>query len=107
MDQMRDGHQIFILLDEILKGTNSTDKQSGSMALMRQLVNYESVGFIATHDLILGELSDEFPTHIRNFCFEIEIVGDQMKIDYRLKDGICQNLNASFLMRKMGIVISS
>jgi DNA mismatch repair ATPase MutS len=107
IDQMREGHRIFILLDEILKGTNSTDKQSGSMALMRQLVNYESVGLIATHDLVLGELSNEFPNHIRNFCFEIEIVGDQMKIDYRLKDGICQNLNATFLMRKMGIVINS
>jgi DNA mismatch repair ATPase MutS len=103
--EMENGQRTFILLDEILKGTNSRDKQAGSIALLEQLIKYPSVGLIATHDLVLGDLINNYPDNIHNLCFEIQIVDDEMSIDYKLQDGVCQNLNATFLMKKMGILI--
>lgn len=103
--ELEKGHQKLILLDEILKGTNSADKQTGSIALIRQLLRYKLAGMFATHDLALGELKNHYPQSINNLCFEIEIVDDKMKIDYILRDGICKNLNATFLMKNMGILL--
>lgn len=105
ISELESGERTFILLDEILKGTNSKDKQAGSIALLEQLIKYQSVGLIATHDLVLGDLIRNYPDNIRNLCFEIRIVDDEMSIDYKLQDGVCQNLNATFLMKKMGILI--
>ncbi|MCX6238681.1 MAG: hypothetical protein NTY07_14150 [Bacteroidia bacterium] len=105
ISELEIGQRTFILLDEILKGTNSKDKQAGSIALLEQLIKYQSVGLIATHDLILGELIINYPENIRNLCFEIKIVDDEMSIDYKLQDGVCKNLNATYLMKKMGILI--
>jgi len=99
------GQQKLILLDEILKGTNSADKQSGSIALIRQLMKYKLAGLFATHDLALGELVNHYPENIKNLCFEIHIVDDRMEIDYKLAPGVCRNLNASFLMKNMGIIL--
>lgn len=92
-------------MDEILKGTNSVDKQKGSLALMKQLVGLGSCGIIATHDLILGGLEKEFPQHIKNFRFEADIKDDNLTFSYLLREGIAQNMNACFLMKKMGIYI--
>jgi hypothetical protein len=94
---------IFIILDEILKGTNSEDKQKGSLALMKRLVRLGGNGIIATHDLALGNLEDEFPQEIGNWHFDARIQEDTLTFTYRLQEGIAQNMNASFLMRKMGI----
>ena len=103
--ELESGQHVFILLDEILKGTNSRDKQSGSIALLEQLIKYQSVGLIATHDLVLGDLITSYPDHLINRCFEIQISNGEMVIDYKLLEGVCQNLNATYLMRKMGILI--
>ncbi|HKJ47550.1 MAG TPA: hypothetical protein VJ973_00585 [Christiangramia sp.] len=93
----------FIILDEILKGTNSTDKAIGSRKFVQRLVGTNSTGIIATHDLSLCEISEELK-QVKNFYFDAEIVNDELHFDYHLKNGICQNMNASFLLRKMKIV---
>jgi len=93
----------FIILDEILKGTNSTDKAIGSRKFVQRLVGSHSTGIIATHDLSLCEISEEL-SEVKNFYFDAEIVNDELHFDYHLKNGICQNMNASFLLRKMKIV---
>jgi DNA mismatch repair ATPase MutS len=103
--ELERGKEKLILLDEILKGTNSSDKQTGSIALIRQLMKYKLAGLFATHDLALGELVNHYPHNIRNLCFEIRITGDRMEIDYKLLPGVCHNLNASFLMKNMGIIL--
>ncbi len=95
----------FILLDEILKGTNSRDKLLGSITLIEQLISYQCAGLIATHDLALGDLEKEHPENIRNFCFEVEIKDDKFEFDYKLKRGICQIQNATQLMKNMGIAV--
>jgi len=107
MDELRSDKPLFILLDEILKGTNSTDKQSGSIALVKQLIPHPCLALIATHDLALGELEKEYPDQIKNYCFEANIENDQLSFDYKLKRGLAQKMNATFLMRKMGIIGSA
>lgn len=93
----------FIILDEILKGTNSLDKAKGSQQFVEKLVRTKSTGIIATHDLSLCELEAQLP-EVKNYYFDAEIVNDELYFDYRLKTGVCQNMNASFLLKKMGIV---
>lgn len=105
IDWLNEGRELFIILDEILKGTNSTDKQKGSFDLMKQLIGLKANGIIATHDLLLGELVNQFPEHIANYCFEADIRNDELSFSYKLRKGIAQNMNACFLMRKMGITI--
>ena len=95
--------QYFIILDEILKGTNSSDKASGSKKFVRKLVKSHSTGIIATHDLSLCEITSEL-TQVKNHYFDAEIINDELFFDYKFKDGICHNMNASFLLRKMEIV---
>jgi len=93
----------FIILDEILKGTNSKDKEQGSKKFVHRLVKSGSTGIIATHDLALCELQNEFPQVINHY-FDAEIINDELHFDYKFKDGVCQNMNASFLLKKMDIV---
>jgi len=93
----------FIILDEILKGTNSKDKAEGSKKFVEKLVASNSTGLIATHDLSLCTLSDKLP-QVENHYFDADIVDDELFFDYTFKEGICQNMNASFLLRKMEIV---
>jgi DNA mismatch repair ATPase MutS len=93
----------FIVLDEILKGTNSTDKAIGSRKFVERLVKANAIGIIATHDLSLCEVADELP-QVQNYYFDAEIINDELNFDYTLKNGICQNMNASFLLKKMNIV---
>lgn len=105
IDRLQQGEKLFIILDEILKGTNSIDKQKGSLALMKQLVTYQACGIIATHDLALGELEQEFPNQIKNYRFEADITNNELTFSYQLREGVAQNMNACFLMKKMGITI--
>ena len=107
IDELESGKKKLILLDEILKGTNSKDKQAGSIALIEQLLHYKSVGLFATHDLMLGELAPRFPGQVNNLCFEIQIENDKMLIDYKLHEGVCKNLNATYLMKNMGILFEN
>lgn len=104
MEELRAGNPLLILLDEILKGTNSTDKQAGSIALVKQLVAEPCLVVIATHDLVLGELEQEYPQRVLNYSFEAAIEDDHLHFDYKLKRGIAQKMNATFLMKKMGII---
>lgn len=93
----------FIVLDEILKGTNSHDKAKGSQQFIEKLVKTKSSGIIATHDLSLCSLADQLD-EVHNFYFDAEIIDDELHFDYKFKQGICQNMNASFLLKKMEIV---
>ena len=97
---------VFYLLDEILKGTNSKDRHSGATALILQLKERNSSGIISTHDV---ELGDEFEgeTFIKNYSFSSEMVDNELVFDYKLKAGVCHSFNASELMRRIGIEITT
>ena len=97
--------QAFFLLDEILKGTNSNDRHTGSKALIRQLIRSRGSGIIATHDLELGQLEAEANGTIENLRIEVEIQDGELHFDYKLKKGVSQSFNATLLMKRMGIKI--
>jgi hypothetical protein len=104
IDHLKNNPKTLIVLDEILRGTNSKDKQKGSIGLLEKLISLKGVALIATHDLSLGDLEKSHPNVVTNLCFEVELTNEQLVFDYKLKDGISQKLNASFLMKKMGII---
>lgn len=97
--------EVFFLLDEILKGTNSRDRHTGSRALIRQLIRERGAGIIATHDLALGVLEAEPGSHVENYAMEVQVSGDDLVFDYKLHPGVCQSFNATALMARMGIDI--
>jgi DNA mismatch repair ATPase MutS len=103
IDAVNTNQPVFILLDEILRGTNSLDRHTGSKALIRQLLKHNATGIVATHDLELAGMSQEFPEGIHNYYFDAALDGEELYFDYTLKHGVCQNLNASILMKKIGI----
>ncbi|BEG99724.1 MutS family DNA mismatch repair protein [Bacteroides sedimenti] len=105
IEKLEKGEELFIILDEILKGTNSLDKQKGSLALIKQFMTLKTNGIIATHDLLLGTLAEQYPENIQNHCFEAEINNNELNFSYQLKEGVAQNMNACFLMKKMGIAV--
>ena len=105
IDAVYNNEKVFLLLDEILRGTNSADRHTGSRALIKQLILHNAAGLIATHDLELTKLADEFPDNIHNYHFDVQMENDELYFDYKLKRGICHSMNASLLMKKIGIEI--
>jgi len=105
IEKLYNKEKLFILLDEILKGTNSEDKQKGSKVVLEQIIRLKGTGIIATHDLELAKSEDKFPEKIKNKCFEIDIDGEEIFFDYKLVDGITKKMNATLLMKQMGILI--
>jgi len=97
--------KVFLLLDEILRGTNSDDRFTGSVALIKQLLGYGAISLVATHDLRLAGLSKDIPGKIDNYHFDVKISGEELFFDYKLTPGICTSMNASILMKKMGIKV--
>jgi DNA mismatch repair ATPase MutS len=95
--------KVFLLLDEILRGTNSDDRYMGSVALIKQITGYGSVALVATHDLRLAGLENELPVAIENYHFDVKVSGEELFFDYKLTPGVCSSFNASLLMKKMGI----
>ena len=103
IDRVNAGEKVFILLDEILRGTNSLDRHTGSKALIKQLIKRKAAAIIATHDLELANLKEDFSVSIHNYHFDVQVSNDELYFDYRLKPGVCNSLNASILMKKIGI----
>lgn len=94
----------FVLLDEILRGTNSDDKRTGTVEVVKKIISKNAIGAIATHDLKVCDTTAEFPNQLTNKCFEVEIVNDELFFDYKLREGVCKNKSATFLMQKMGVI---
>ncbi len=94
----------FVLLDEILRGTNSDDKRTGTVEVVKKIISKNAIGALATHDLKVCDTTAEFPNQLTNKCFEVEVVDNDLYFDYRLREGICKNKNATFLMKKMKVI---
>ncbi|MEY2868576.1 MAG: hypothetical protein RIR01_1036, partial [Bacteroidota bacterium] len=107
LKQIMDGLAVesaFVLLDEILRGTNSDDKRNGTIEVVKKVIAKKAIGAIATHDIEVCLTTDEFPEILTNNCFEVEIKENDLHFDYKLRKGICQNKSATFLMKKMEII---
>jgi len=105
MDAILRKEPVFFLIDEMLKGTNESDRHKGAMALIKQLVENDADGLLATHDLGLTKLEQDYAEKISNYHFDGYIEEDKLLFDYELKTGICQSSNALELMKKVGIKV--
>ena len=94
----------FVLLDEILRGTNSDDKRNGTIEVVKKVIGKKAIGAIATHDIEVCLTTNDYPNTLTNKCFEVEIVNNDLHFDYKLREGICKNRSATFLMKKMGVI---
>ena len=101
---IRSGQAIFFMLDEMFKGTNSQDRYKGGVSLIKQLSELNAFGVTSTHDLELAKLAGNHMI-VSNHSFNSKIHNGEMSFNYKLKDGICTDFNASELMRKSGIKI--
>lgn len=103
MDALED-KPAFVLLDEILRGTNSDDKRNGTIEVVKKIIAKKAIGAIATHDIEVCLTTNEYPDILTNQCFEVEIQNNELHFDYKLRSGICKNKSATFLMQKMGVI---
>ena len=103
MDEL-DHQPAFVLLDEILRGTNSDDKRNGTIEVIKKVIAKKALGAIATHDIEVCLTTNEYPETLVNKCFEVEIRNNDLHFDFVLRDGICKNKSATFLMKKMGVI---
>ncbi len=94
----------FVLLDEILRGTNSDDKRNGTIEVVKKVIAKKAIGAIATHDIEVCLTTNDYPETLTNQCFEVEIQNNELHFDYKLRSGICKNKSATFLMQKMGVI---
>ena len=92
----------FILIDEMLRGTNSKDKLNGSIGITKKLLESDAYAMIATHDIKLAEMGND-EKRIANYYFDIDYKDGNLVFDYKVKSGICENFNASFLLGQLGI----
>jgi len=105
LDGVRQGLPVLFMIDEILKGTNLSDRQAGALALLKQLIAAGAGGLVATHDMTLTGLEKEFPLQVSNYHFDGSVIDDRLLFDYQLHPGICHSHNAVALMRRIGIAI--
>ena len=99
-----------IILDEILKGTNSVDKLNGSRLFLESISRLPVSGVIATHDLELSKMeqqhgeeasdSDPMKHRFHNYCFEIDL-GTYVTYTYKIQRGVAKNQNATFLLNQI------
>ena len=98
IEYCRHNRRTLIILDEILKGTNSLDKLNGSRLFLKYISHLPVSGVIATHDLELSKMSEEHPRHFYNYCFEIELA-EHITYTYKITPGVARNQNATFLLK--------
>lgn len=100
IDSCLHAKRTLIILDEILKGTNSLDKLNGSRMFLEAIAQLPVTGIIATHDLELSKMAEEHSNRFHNYCFEIKL-SDTITYSYKLTPGVARNQNASYLLRNI------
>lgn len=105
LEKVQINHQPLVLIDEMLRGTNSKDKFLGSKVFIEKLISVKTPTLFATHDLQLSELQSMHPEAVRNYHFDIQINNGEMEFDYKIKDGPCDKFNAAILLKQIGLSI--
>jgi len=100
IETCRQNRHTLIILDEILKGTNSLDKLNGSRLFLQSVSALPITGIIATHDLEISKMEQEYPNLFHNYCFEIQL-SDEITYTYRLTEGVARNQNATYLLKNI------
>ena len=92
------------LIDEIFKGTNSADRILGATETIRKLGKPCVNVMVTTHDFELCNLVEDSMRKTRNYHFEEYYEANQIKFDYKLKEGRCKTTNAKYLLKMVGIL---
>jgi DNA mismatch repair ATPase MutS len=93
----------FVLIDEMLRGTNSKDKYLGSKVFIERLIERKTPSLFATHDLQLSEMQADYSRQVRNYHFDIQFLDGEMNFDYKIKTGPCKTFNAALLLKEIGL----
>ncbi len=104
---INDKENALFLIDEMLRGTNSEDKLTGSMALMEKIAQSETYAFIATHDLRTTNIAQKYPDFIKNYFFEYSTQNGELIFDYLIKEGVCKSFNASLILESIGLDVKN
>ncbi len=105
LDAARESRSVLFLLDEILHGTNSRERQIGARFILAELLRAGAFGAVSTHDSALCELSGELAQRLKLVHFRESVAGEEMTFDYRLYPGPVTAGNALRLMQKLGIAV--
>ncbi|KPM48224.1 MutS-related protein [Jiulongibacter sediminis] len=105
LDAMKNEPKTLILVDEMLRGTNSEDKLKGSIAFLEEVIAANAFAMVATHDLRTTEMTTKYPDSVNNFYFEYDSKDGELSFDYQLKEGVCKSFNASELLRSVGLKV--
>jgi len=104
MHFLNQGKAAFVLLDEILRGTNSDDKRRGTRLFLEKISHTNAKGVIATHDIDIADMAEKNPRIFRDLYFESKFEHGELHFDYKLRSGVCTTPNATELMRAHGII---
>ena len=96
---------VLFLLDELLSGTNSHDRQIGAEAVIRGLLDRHAIGLLTTHDLALSSIADRLGPAAENVHFADAFDGGSLRFDYRMRPGVVKTSNALALMRAVGLEV--
>ncbi len=107
LDAIQTNRDSFVLIDEMLRGTNSRDKYLGSKVFIEKLIERGTPALFATHDLQLSEMEGSYPHQVRNYHFDIQIAEGEMNFDYKIKHGPCTTFNAALLLKEIGLTLTS
>ena len=92
------------LLDEILQGTNSTERRIAARTVLRHLLATGAIGAVTTHDLTLADAEDLVERAVAVHFTESVGDGDEgLTFDYRLREGIATSTNALRLLDMVGL----
>ena len=97
--------QALFLLDEILLGTNTRERQIASREVLRLLLGTGACGAVTTHDLSLAVLADEPGAHVVNVHFRDHLEDGKMVFDYKLRQGVVDTTNALRVLRLAGVPV--
>ena len=103
LEGVKQSAQPLVLIDEMLRGTNSKDKYLGSKVFIQEMIKEHTPTLFATHDLQLSEMIAENPDTLRNYHFDIQLAEGEMNFDYKLKYGACKTFNAALLLKEIGL----
>lgn len=106
LDAIKTSANSLVLIDEMLRGTNSRDKYLGSKVFIEKLIDQRTPALFATHDLQLSEMIADYPEQVRNYHFDIQINEGEMNFDYKLKHGPCTTFNAALLLKEIGLTLN-
>lgn len=103
LNNIKTDSDTFVLIDEMLRGTNSKDKYLGSKVFIEKLLTEKTPALFATHDLQLADMQQGHLQTVRNYHFDIQIINGEMQFDYKLKQGPCATFNAAILLKQIGL----